>query len=471
MTRLGSLLQVHPTSVTSAVDRLERQGFVERERQDEDRRVVLAAITEAGRAVVEKATDGLNGEVFQKPGLSASQLSDLTALLGVLRRTPATPSTDHLPSTGPCCPQGRRDSPSRLCMSGSPVTYTTVRDYRAIGVPIGSRLVLLGRPTTEGPHNHEPSPTSRSTRSGWSPRPACSTGTTRRSTSCGGSCSRQGAEVIHLGHNRSVQEVVDAALEEDVAGRRGLLLPGRPRRVLRVPRAVAARARAPATCASSAAAAASSCHEEIDAAARQRRHDLLPRGRPAAGPGRDDQLASSPTATSTCGTAAPVTADDVLAGERCRRRAGDHRRRAGPAARRRPRRAARGGRRAPRPGPRHHRHRRVRQVLPHRRARTPAPHRPAGQAAGRGARGRPDPAQGRRRAARRPDPDERPRRRPRLLPLPGHPRRRTSCPTPRPTSSPCSRPPASTWSSSRPPASARATRPIVPLRRRRASTS
>ena len=28
----------------------------------------------------------------------------------------------------------------------------------------------------------------------------------------------QGAEVIHLGHNRSVQEVVDAAIEEDVQG-------------------------------------------------------------------------------------------------------------------------------------------------------------------------------------------------------------------------------------------------------------
>ena len=85
MTRLGSLLQVHPTSVTSAVDRLERQGFVERQRRDDDRRVVLAAITDEGRAVVEQATDGLNAEVFQRPGLSATQLSDLTALLGVLR--------------------------------------------------------------------------------------------------------------------------------------------------------------------------------------------------------------------------------------------------------------------------------------------------------------------------------------------------------------------------------------------------
>ena len=85
MTRLGSLLQVHPTSVTSAVDRLERQGFVERQRQDDDRRVVLAAITDAGRAVVEKATDGLNGEVFQKPGSHGGAARRPHRLLGVLR--------------------------------------------------------------------------------------------------------------------------------------------------------------------------------------------------------------------------------------------------------------------------------------------------------------------------------------------------------------------------------------------------
>ena len=50
MTRMGSLLQVHPTSVTSAVDRLEKQGYVERSRRETDRRVVLATITRpAGR--------------------------------------------------------------------------------------------------------------------------------------------------------------------------------------------------------------------------------------------------------------------------------------------------------------------------------------------------------------------------------------------------------------------------------------
>ena len=85
MTRLGSLLQVHPTSVTSAVDRLEKQGYVARARRDDDRRVVVASITDAGREVVEPATSGLNTEVFARPGIAPDRLAELTALLGAVR--------------------------------------------------------------------------------------------------------------------------------------------------------------------------------------------------------------------------------------------------------------------------------------------------------------------------------------------------------------------------------------------------
>lgn len=83
MARLGSLLQVHPTSVTSAVARLERQQYVVRTRSEADRRVVLAAITDAGREAVEEATVGLNSEVFEKPGLD--DVATLTSLLAELR--------------------------------------------------------------------------------------------------------------------------------------------------------------------------------------------------------------------------------------------------------------------------------------------------------------------------------------------------------------------------------------------------
>ena len=85
MTRLGSLLQVHPTSVTSAVERLVRQGYVERLRREGDRRVVLASITDAGREVVERATAGLNADVFETPGLPGPDVTRLTDLLGALR--------------------------------------------------------------------------------------------------------------------------------------------------------------------------------------------------------------------------------------------------------------------------------------------------------------------------------------------------------------------------------------------------
>lgn len=85
MTRLGSLLQVHPTSVTSAVERLVKQGYVERLRRDGDRRVILASLTDAGRDVVERATVGLNTHVFEQPGLRTADVLRLTELLGEVR--------------------------------------------------------------------------------------------------------------------------------------------------------------------------------------------------------------------------------------------------------------------------------------------------------------------------------------------------------------------------------------------------
>jgi DNA-binding MarR family transcriptional regulator len=94
MTRLGSLLQVHPTSVTSAVDRLEKQGFVVRERSSEDRRVVRAAVTPAGLDVVERATAGLNERVFAEVGLDPTEAAELTRLLTALRRE----AGDHVDS-------------------------------------------------------------------------------------------------------------------------------------------------------------------------------------------------------------------------------------------------------------------------------------------------------------------------------------------------------------------------------------
>lgn len=85
MTRLGSLLQVHAASVTSAVTRLEAQGFAERVRDDNDRRIVRASITEKGRDVVDRATVQLNEMIFEQPRLTDAQVAELSALLSSYR--------------------------------------------------------------------------------------------------------------------------------------------------------------------------------------------------------------------------------------------------------------------------------------------------------------------------------------------------------------------------------------------------
>lgn len=82
--KLGQRLQVHPTSITSAVNRLEAQGFVERRAHPTDGRTTLAAITDAGRDVVERATEVLNREVFTDIGLSPREITQLRRLLGRL---------------------------------------------------------------------------------------------------------------------------------------------------------------------------------------------------------------------------------------------------------------------------------------------------------------------------------------------------------------------------------------------------
>ncbi len=87
MSRLGSRLQVHPASVTSAVERLEGQGFVSREADANDRRKVLATITESGRAVALSATEALNTQVFTSVGIPTAETTELVAILEILRRS------------------------------------------------------------------------------------------------------------------------------------------------------------------------------------------------------------------------------------------------------------------------------------------------------------------------------------------------------------------------------------------------
>ena len=84
--KMGERLQVHPTSVTSIVDRLEAAGLVVRKPHPEDGRAVLAEITPAGRTLVEEATRALVGADFGLEALDDAGLRALSELLRPVRK-------------------------------------------------------------------------------------------------------------------------------------------------------------------------------------------------------------------------------------------------------------------------------------------------------------------------------------------------------------------------------------------------
>ncbi len=82
LSKIGERLQVHATSVTNVIDRLEAAGLVRREPNPNDGRGVLAVITDAGREVADKATAEFNAARF---GMSALSGTDLQRLFGILK--------------------------------------------------------------------------------------------------------------------------------------------------------------------------------------------------------------------------------------------------------------------------------------------------------------------------------------------------------------------------------------------------
>jgi len=83
--KVGERLQVHPASVTNAIDRLELDGLVRRRPHPTDGRGTLAEITPAGRHLAERATAEMNDRVFAAVGLSEADQIQLFELLRKLR--------------------------------------------------------------------------------------------------------------------------------------------------------------------------------------------------------------------------------------------------------------------------------------------------------------------------------------------------------------------------------------------------
>lgn len=86
MGKIGERLQVHPTSVTNTIGRLERDGLVRRVGADGDRRTVLAEITDEGRRVAGAAARALGEVGFGLSGLTGEEVRAVHAALVPVRR-------------------------------------------------------------------------------------------------------------------------------------------------------------------------------------------------------------------------------------------------------------------------------------------------------------------------------------------------------------------------------------------------
>jgi DNA-binding MarR family transcriptional regulator len=84
--KIGERLQVHPASVTNAVQRLEADGLVRRVSNPNDGRGVLAEITGDGRRLVDLCTDRLNDEVFSIVPVGTAEQQRAFAALRSIRK-------------------------------------------------------------------------------------------------------------------------------------------------------------------------------------------------------------------------------------------------------------------------------------------------------------------------------------------------------------------------------------------------
>ena len=85
LNQLGRQLQIHQTSITSLVDKLEAKGLIRRVPHPTDRRSTIAQMTPPGRDLLREAIKLLNSELYRDLGLTGNEARLLIGLLMKMR--------------------------------------------------------------------------------------------------------------------------------------------------------------------------------------------------------------------------------------------------------------------------------------------------------------------------------------------------------------------------------------------------
>lgn len=83
--QLSKHLMVHPTTVTLALDQLEKRRLLKRKPHPTDRRTILATLTPAGRELLEKVTADVAGANFGLAGVDNTLAGRVVSVLQQVR--------------------------------------------------------------------------------------------------------------------------------------------------------------------------------------------------------------------------------------------------------------------------------------------------------------------------------------------------------------------------------------------------
>jgi DNA-binding MarR family transcriptional regulator len=81
---LSKKMYLHPSTITGVVDRLEKKGYVLRDRGQEDRRVVKVHLTPNGKKLVRKAPNPIQGKMIF--GLRKLKREELNSIYDAVKK-------------------------------------------------------------------------------------------------------------------------------------------------------------------------------------------------------------------------------------------------------------------------------------------------------------------------------------------------------------------------------------------------
>lgn len=81
---LSKKMYLHPSTITGVVDRLEKKGYVLRDRGQEDRRVVNVQLTPKGKRLVRRVPNPIQGKMIY--GLRKLKRGELNSLYDSIRK-------------------------------------------------------------------------------------------------------------------------------------------------------------------------------------------------------------------------------------------------------------------------------------------------------------------------------------------------------------------------------------------------